>query len=214
MLELEKDFNFLINEAYKRLRTNIQYSSFDKQIKSIVVTSGENGDGKSTISANLALSFSKSHTKTIIIDCDLRNPSQHKLFKISNEIGISEVLIGKCCVEEAVNKYNEHLHVLPTGKVPPDPCEMLSSKSMTHLLDILNSMYEIVILDTPPITIVNDAQILSTKVDGTILVVRESKSKIDNVVEAKELLMNVGANIIGVVLNDRKVNTKKYYTYR
>ena len=75
-------------------------------------------------------------------------------------------------------------------------------------------MYEIVILDTPPITIVNDAQILSTKVDGTILVVRESKSKIDNVVEAKELLMNVGANIIGVVLNDRKVNTKKYYTYR
>ncbi|MBE6062875.1 MAG: CpsD/CapB family tyrosine-protein kinase [Clostridium butyricum] len=214
LLELEKKSNFFTNEAYKMLRTNIMYSSFDKKIKSIILTSGESGDGKSTISANLALSFSKSSINTIVVDCDLRNPSQHKLFKISNETGISEILIGKCNVDEAVVRYNDYLHVLPTGKVPPDPCEMLSSRAMTRLLDVLNSMFEIVILDTPPITLVSDAQILSKKVDGTIIVAREAKSKLDDIMEVKQLLNNVGANILGVVLNYKKINTKKYYSYR
>ena len=200
-------------EAYRTLRTNIQYSSFDNQIKTIVVTSAEAAEGKSTVSGNLALSFAQNEKKVIIVDCDLRRPSVHKNFKISNLNGLSEVLIGKERLEEVIQKRNENFDILPSGKIPPNPSEMLSSSAMTNLIAKLKEDYDMVILDSAPLHAVTDAQILSRKVDGTILVIRAQRTNRESVIEAKNLLTKVGANIIGTVLHAVENTRGKYYYY-
>jgi len=203
----------IVAEAYRTLRTNIQYSSFDKEIKTIAITSAEMAEGKSTIAGNIALTFAQSEKKVILIDCDLRKPSVHKNFKASNLVGISEVLLGKATIEESVQKRNDNLYFLTSGKIPPNPSEMLASSAMTELIEKLKEEYDIIVLDTAPIRVVTDAQILSTKVDGTILVVRAEITKKDVVIEAKNLLDKVGANIIGTVLYAVKNKSGKYYYY-
>ena len=200
-------------EAYRVLRTNIQYSSFDKEIKVIAMTSAEPGEGKSTTAGNIAIAFAQSEKKTIIIDCDLRKPSLHKKFKISNSGGLSDVLIGKGKLDDIVYRFNDKLDVLPSGKIPPNPSEMLGSKTMERLLEVLKNKYDIVILDTAPLQAVTDAQILSTKVDGIILVVKAEATKRDSVLQAKNLLDKVGANILGTVLNGVENSRRKYYYY-
>jgi len=199
-------------EAYRKLRTNIQYSSIDKEIKSIVVTSACPMEGKSTVSGNLALSFAQNGKKVIIVDCDLRKPSIHRKFNISNLCGLSEVMIGKEPLDNAIQKYKSNLHILTSGKIPPNPAEMINSTTMSNLLEELKEEYDIVIIDSSPLEAVTDGQILSTKVDGTILVLKAGKSKIESVKEAKNLLNKVGANIIGLVINEVS-NSKKKYDY-
>lgn len=213
MFILDRKPKSITAESYRTLRTNIQYSSFDKEIRTIVVTSSEPGEGKSTTAGNLALSFAQAEKNTIIIDCDLRKPSMHKNFRISNLIGLSDVIIGKEKVLEAVHQYNDHLSVLTSGKLPPNPSEMLGSKAMTNLLESLKEHYDIIVLDSAPLQAVTDAQILSTKADGTILVVRAEKTKKDSVLQAKELLDKVGAHILGIVLNGVENSRRKYYYY-
>lgn len=204
----------ITSEAYRILRTNIQYSSFDKKIKTILVTSAQAAEGKSTVSGNLALSFAQIDKKVIIVDCDLRKPSIHKNFKISNLVGLSEVIIGQDDLEEAVQKYNDNFDILSSGKIPPNPAEMLSSSAMTTLIENLKDKYDIVILDSAPLELVADAQILSTKVDGTIIVVRAQRTNKESMIEAKNLLNKVGANIIGAVLHSAEITKeKKYYAY-
>ena len=200
-------------EAYRTLRTNIQYSSFDKEIKTIAVTSSEPAEGKSTVSGNLALSFAQNDKKVILLDCDLRKPSVHKNFRVSNIKGLSEVLLGKVDINDAIQKRNDNLDVLTSGKIPPNPSEMLSSMAMTNLLEGLKEKYDVIILDTAPLKAVTDAQILATKVDGTILVTRAERTKREAVIEAKNLLEKVGANIIGTVLHAVENNKNKYYYY-
>lgn len=213
MFIVEKKPNSIAAEAYRTLRTNIQYSSFDKEIKTMVITSSEPGEGKSTTAGNIALSFAQSEKSVILIDCDLRKPSLHRNFKVSNLVGLSDVLIGKEKMNDAVTEYSENLHILTSGKLPPNPSEMLGSKAMERLLEELKSKYDIIILDSAPLQAVTDAQILSTKVDGTILVVRAEKTKRDSVQQAKALLDKVGANILGTVLNGVENTRKKYYYY-
>jgi capsular exopolysaccharide synthesis family protein len=200
-------------EAYRTLRTNIQYSSFDKEIRTIVITSAQAAEGKSTVSGNLALAFAQNEKKVIIIDCDLRKPSVHKNFKISNLSGLSEVLIGKEKLDNAIQSRNENLDILPSGKIPPNPSEMLSSTAMTNLIESLKQKYDIVILDSAPLQAVTDAQILSTKADGTLLVIRAQRTSKVAVSEAKNLLTKVGANIIGTVLHAVENTRGKYYYY-
>jgi capsular exopolysaccharide synthesis family protein len=200
-------------EAYRTLRTNIQYSSIDKEIKSIVVTSACAMEGKSTVSGNLALSFAQNGKKVIIVDCDLRKPSIHRKFNISNLCGFSEVMIGKETLENAIQKYKPNLHILTSGKIPPNPSEMINSTTMNNILEELKQEYDIVVIDSPPLEAVTDGQILSTKVDGTILVLKAGESKIESVKEAKNLLNKVGANILGLVINQVSKNKKKYYYY-
>ena len=172
MFIVEKKPKSISAEAYRTLRTNIQYSAFDKKIKSIVLTSSEPGEGKSTTAGNIAISFAQANKKTIMIDCDLRKPSLHRKFKISNMIGLSDILIGKEKIDDALHEYSEYLDILPSGKLPPNPSEMLGSNAMERLIRELEQRYDILILDTAPLQAVTDAQILSTKVDGTILIVR------------------------------------------
>lgn len=200
-------------ESYKTLRTNIQYSSLDKKISSIVITSSEPGEGKSMTSTNLAVTFAQDNKKTLLVDCDLRKPSVHKLFKISNLKGLSEVLIGSETLEDSLYLYNDNLTVLPSGHIPPNPSEMLSSKAMGNLLTKLKEDYDVIILDSPPLQAVTDAQLLSVKADGTILVLKANTTKKESVFQAKELLEKVGANILGIVLNMVENKHGKYYYY-
>lgn len=213
MFIVDKKPKSITAEAYRTLRTNIQYSSFDKEVRVIVITSSEAGEGKSTTAGNLAISFSQAQKKTIMIDCDLRKPSLHKKFKISNMIGLSDLLKGRESLKEAVHQYNNYLDILTSGKVPPNPSEMLGSHSMENLIERLKEEYDIIIIDSAPLQAVTDAQILSRKADGTILVVRAEKTKRDSVMQAKELLQKVDANILGVVLNGVENIRKKYYYY-
>lgn len=210
---VEKKPKSIVSEAYRTLRTNIQYSSFDKEIKAIVVTSAEAAEGKSTVSGNLALSFAQNEKRVIIVDCDLRKPSVHKNFKLSNLAGLSEVLIGKAKLEEVIQSRNENLDILTSGKIPPNPSEMLSSTAMTNLIEKLKEEYDVVILDSAPLGAVTDAQILSTKADGTILVVRAQRTNREAVIDAKNSLDKVGANIIGTVLHAVENTRGKYYYY-
>lgn len=200
-------------ESYRTLRTNLQYSSFDDEYKVIVVTSSEPGEGKSTTAGNLALSLAQGDKKVILIDCDLRKPSIHKKFKLSNRVGLSDVIVEKESVTNVGHKYNNNLTILTSGKIPPNPAEMLASKAMTALIEALKKVFDYVILDTPPVQAVTDAQILSTKADGTILVVRAERTKKDSVHNSIGLLRKVNANIIGTVLNGLEESRNNYYYY-
>ena len=213
MFVLEKQPKSVEAESYRILRTNIMYSSFDKKIKRILVTSSEPGEGKSTTSGNLALAFAQDEKKVILIDCDLRKPSLHKKFRISNNRGLSDVIIDRDKLNKCIQKRTEYLDILTAGKIPPNPSEMLGSQAMSSLLDELSNFYDVIILDSPPVLAVTDAQILSTKVDGTVLVVRAEKTKKDTVLAAKGVLDKVNANILGTVLNGGDKNKDNYYYY-
>jgi len=209
---VEKERKSIVAESYRTLRTNLQYSSFDGDYKVIVITSANPSEGKSTIAGNLALSLSEGDRRVILIDCDLRKPTLHKRFKLSNVTGLSDIILAK---EKSVigQKYNENLTVITVGTIPPNPSEMLGSKYMSILIQNLKKLYDYVILDTPPIQLVTDAQILSAKADGTILVVRAEETKKSSVHNAIDLLRKVNANIIGIVLNgvDIKESNNNYY---
>ncbi len=210
MFIIEDNPNSIASENYRILRTNIEYLSFDKKLKTIVITSSEPGEGKTITSGNLALSLVQDGKRVILIDCDLRRPNIHRSFKVSNKHGLSELLIGKTSLEEVKMTITKNLDVVTSGNLPPNPSEMIGCKSMEELIDNLKDYYDYIILDTPPVLAVTDAQILTTKADGTILVVRAGKTKKDNVISAKNLLNKVGVKLIGVVLNGTEIRSKGY----
>ena len=213
MFIVEKKPKSISAEAYRTLRTNIQYSSYDKKIKKILVTSSEPAEGKSTIIGNLAISLSQSENTVIILDCDLRKPTMHKKFKISNEFGLTELLVGKKELKDVIQYRNKNLHIITSGKIPPNPAEMLASKSMKRLLEQLANEYDYILMDTPPLNAVTDAQVLSTEADGTLIVIRSEKTKKESILTAKNLLQKVNANILGIVFNDVANSINKYYYY-
>ncbi|MGL4850552.1 MAG: CpsD/CapB family tyrosine-protein kinase [Clostridium sp.] len=217
MFIVDKSPKSIPAESYRTLRTNIKYSSFDEDVKRILVTSSEPGEGKSTTSGNIALSFAQEEKKVVIVDCDLRKPTVHKKFGVSNMKGLSEAIINKTVKREDLAKYtksyNNNLDIITAGKIPPNPSEMLSSRAMTDLLELLDKEYDYVILDSPPLHAVTDAQILSTKVSGVVLVVRAGKTKKESVIAAKVTLEKVNAKIIGTVLNGLEQSKDKYYYY-
>lgn len=213
MFIVEKQPSSIAAESYRTLRTNIQYSSFDESLKTIVITSSEPGEGKTTTAGNLALSLAKDEKRVMLIDCDLRKPSIHRRFKISNGGGISEVIIGKNSLESVTREVFKNLDVITSGNIPPNPAEMLGSKPMQIILNNLKEKYDYVILDTPPVLPVTDAQVLSAKVDGVILVVKAEKTKSDSIIKAKKLLDKVHAKFIGSILNDIDIKKNSYYYY-
>lgn len=213
MFVVEKAPKSVVSEAYKVLRTNIQYSSIDKKMKVILVTSSEPGEGKSTTSGNLAVSLGYDGKKVLIIDCDLRKPSIHKLFNQSNTVGLSEVLVGKEELAVAIKNYDKNIDVLTSGNIPPNPSEMLGSEAMENLLIDLREQYDHIILDSPPTNLVSDSQVLSIKADGTLLVVRAEKTKRESIKMAKEKIERVNGKIIGSILNVTSTKNEEYYYY-
>lgn len=213
MLIVEKQPKSIVAETYRTLRTNLQYSSIDEEYKVVVITSSEPGEGKSTTAGNLALSLAQGEHKVLLIDCDLRKPSLHKKFNLSNVKGLSDVIIRKEAIGKVTHKYCDGLIILTAGAIPPNPSEVLASKAMTKLLNELKEIFDYIILDTPPVQAVTDAQILSTKSDGTLLVVRAEKTKKDVVVSSLKLLKKVNANILGTILNDADTGRNNHYYY-
>lgn len=203
-----------VSEAYRVLRTNIQYSSVDKPLKSIVVTSAGPMEGKTTTIANLAVTFAQAGSKVLLIDTDLRKPKVHKVFTLLNSRGLTNLLTSKDGFVSFI-RHNvvENLDILTSGTIPPNPSEVLNSNSMRDFLEKVKAEYDIILLDSPPVGSVTDASIISTYVDGTILVAKSGKVEIDAVKRAKETLEKVNANIIGVVLNnlDKKTLGNNYY---
>lgn len=213
MFIMEDDPKSVEAEAYRVLRTNIEYSSYDKSLRVIAVTSSTAQEGKSTTSGNIALSFCQSEKKVLLIDLDLRRPSLHKKFGITNQCGFTEVILGKRSIKECIQVYKSNLDILTSGKIPPNPSEMLSSKRTADFLKIVREEYDCVIIDLPPVLAVTDAQIMSTKVDGMVFVVKYGQTKKEEVVEANKLLEKVKANMIGSVLTRIKKDSSNYYYY-
>lgn len=213
MFIVEKKPKSIAAEAYRSLRTNIQYSSFDKKYQTLVVTSANPGEGKTTVAGNLALALAQGESKVLLVDCDMRRPSVHKRFRISNTYGISDLLVGNKKMESVAHKYNDNLTIVPSGKIPPNPAEMLGSKAMTAFLEEMKKHFDYIVLDTPPLQAVSDAQILSTKVDGSIIVVRAGVTKKDAVNNAVSIIKKVNGDIIGTVLNAAENKKDKYYYY-
>lgn len=213
MFVMEKAPKSIDAEAYRSLRSNIEYSSFDDEYRAIVVTSSAPGEGKSTTSGNLALSLAQSGNKVLLVDCDMRKPSIHKKFKISNISGTAELLLRKESFEDVVNCYNENLTIITAGKIPPNPSEMLASRAMTAFIKEMKKEFKYIILDTPPLQAVTDAQVLSTKADGVLLVVRAGSTKKDAVLNSVDLIKKVQGKVIGTVLNGVENKKNSYYYY-
>lgn len=213
MFIVERKPKSIAAEAYRSLRTNIQYSSFDKKYQTLVVTSANPGEGKSTVSGNLALVLAQGESKVLLVDCDMRRPSMHKNFRVTNTYGISDLLIGKQKLETVINNVNSNLSIITAGNIPPNPAEMLASKAMTAFLEDMKNKYDYIVLDTPPLQAVTDAQILSTKADGTLVVVRAGVTKKEAVHNAASMLKKVNGHVIGTVLNAAENKKDKYYYY-
>jgi len=205
-----------ISEAYRVLRTNIQYSSIDNPIKTIVITSAGADEGKSTTAANLAIAFAQSGNKVLMLDADLRKPKVHRTFGLDNIFGLTNILVERDDYINYIRKGPlDGLDIITCGAIPPNPSELLGSNQMKQLVDELRGDYDLVILDSPPVCNVTDAALLSTIVDGTILVASSGTVEINSLKIAKELLLKVNANILGVVLNKLNKNSKgnSYYNY-
>jgi len=201
-------------ESYKSIRTSLKYSYVDKTIKSIVITSSVPGEGKSTIAGNLALCLSESGNKVLIIDCDLRRPSLHKKFRISNLKGITDCLIDKDNLKESIQEFTSDLSVISSGTIPPNPAEILGSKTFERFLKNIGSIYDYIILDTPPLLAVTDASILAGKADATIIVVKYGKTREKDINLAYKELKKVNANVVGSILNSCDMKrTDSYYKY-
>lgn len=204
-----------VSESYRTLRTNIQYSSVDRLCKTMMVTSSSPMEGKSTTINNLAVVYAQSNKKVLLIDADLRKPTAHHTFHLSNRYGLTDMLTSQCTLDMAVKVTDiPNLEVMTSGSIPPNPSEILASQKMTGLLEELQQRYDIVLLDTPPVLAVSDAQIIASKCDGVILVVDSGKVKRDLVQKAKNSLEFVQANLLGVVLNRiARPSGNAYYYY-
>lgn len=201
-------------EAYRSLRTSIKYSTVDKSIRTIVVTSSIIGEGKSTVAGNLAFVLSQNGNRVLLIDCDLRKPSIHKKFGIVNDLGLTDVLVNECSLKYAIKKADNSLFLITAGTIPPNPSEILGSNSMEELIKELSMNFDYIVMDTPPVIPVTDPLLLAAKADATILVVRARKSREKIIKQTYEELTKVKANVIGSVLNDSETNTNNsYYEY-
>jgi capsular exopolysaccharide synthesis family protein len=202
-------------EAYRTLRTNIQFSSFDKKVKTIVVTSSQPSEGKSTIVSNLAITTAQSGKKVLLIDCDLRRPMLHKKLDLSNQEGLTSLLAGEKKLEECVNTIIglPYFYVLTSGPIPPNPAELLGSNKMKNLFEEFKENFDMIFIDTPPVLAVTDAQVLANLCDGVVFVAAYGEADKNSVVRAKELIDKVGAKILGVIINKIPNEANKYHSY-
>jgi len=203
-----------IAEAYRTLRTNVQFTCVDSDTRKIMITSPGPREGKTTTVANLAVSMAQAGKTVLIIDADLRNPTQHKLFGLDNAQGLSVALVQDKDYRQYIRETAVPcVRVLTGGPIPPNPAELIGSKRMKRLLQEVSEQYDMVLIDTPPIVAVTDAAILAQEVDGVILVLASGEVNKDFAQRAKELLDKVGAKILGAVLNKVDAKTSEYYYY-
>ncbi|HEY2495067.1 MAG TPA: CpsD/CapB family tyrosine-protein kinase [Paenibacillus sp.] len=205
-----------IAEGYRNLRTNIQFSSWNHELRVICVASTLASEGKTTTISNLAVAYAQEGKKVILIDADLRHPSLQVVFDISNKIGLSNVLANQCPYAESVRSTTiDNLSVIPSGPIPPNPTELLANSTFNELLESLKEEYDLILIDTAPIMAVSDGLVVAAISDGVILVVMAGKTKREYILKSKEKLAHVQAQILGVVLNNKKFykSEAEHYSY-
>ncbi len=188
-------------EAYRTLRTNILFSSLDKPIHTLLLTSAEQTPEKSLTAANLAVTMAQAEQRVLLVDCDLRQPTLHTIFGLSNEQGLTSAILDQEAPLAIQPTEVPGLSLLPSGPLPPRPADLLGSRRMEGLLNRLRQTADIVIFDTPPVQPFTDALVLATRVDGVLLVIQAGRSRRDRVREARQKLEKVKANLLGVVLS-------------
>lgn len=203
-----------VSEAYRTLRTNLQFSNVDGDLKTISITSAGPAEGKTTTLCNVAETFAQSGKRTLVIDADLRKPRVHKAFKLSNAVGLTNVLTGQEKLEDVLQITGSDIKVLTSGPIPPNPSELMESHAMKQLLETLSQLFDVILIDTPPVGVVTDGAIMAGMVDGTILAVASHKTQIDGAKRAKQLLEQVNARILGVVMTMMPISKKGYYGYQ
>ncbi|MCG3120094.1 MAG: hypothetical protein ALAOOOJD_02699 [bacterium] len=205
-----------ISEAYRTFRTNIQYTKLDRELKAFLVTSPGPGEGKSTSVANLAITMSQMGSKVLLIDSDLRRPVLHSIFNIDRRVGLSNVLVGRATIEEAAQTTEiENLFVMPCGTLPPNPSELLGSSAMKTTLEGMKQKFDIVLFDSPPIIAVTDAAVLSSLLDGVIIVIKSGQTDREAAFRAFTLMKNVKTRVLGALLNGVHIESMygSYYYY-
>lgn len=203
--------NSSVAESFRILRTNIQHFKTDGSLNALLFTSTEPKEGKSTVLANLAVTYAMAEKRVLVIDCDLRRPIQHRIFDKPNQ-GLTNYLLGNADLKGLIQKTDiTNLDLLTSGPSSPNPSELLASSKMEKLLVQLKSEYDYLLIDTPPVLAVTDACVLASKVDGVILVLAINTISSELANQAKELIQNAKGQICGVVLN--RVEAKKGYGY-
>ena len=199
------------SEDYRSLRTSLLYSLVDTPPKVVVLTSPGPSEGKSTTCANLGVALAQVDKQTLIVDCDMRRPTIHKLFGLRNLRGLVNVLAGEHSLHEVCQEALPGLKVITTGPIPPNPAELLSSRRFTEILDQTREEFDYVLLDVPPEGIVSDPVIAATQADGVLLVVDAQNTRKSSVRQTMHSMEGVGANVIGTVMNNVKASKGGYY---
>jgi len=200
---MDVDNKFLIAEAFKSLRMNLRFALRMNVCKKFIISSPGPGEGKSTTSANLAITIAQSGAKVLLMDCDLRKGKLHEFFNIKSTPGISDILSGMYNEKDVIRNTNyENLQVLPIGTIPPNPTELLSSAEMERLISSLEKEYDYILIDTPPVNVVSDSLGLVMMADGVVIVVRESITSHPSIVSAIRKYDFLEAKILGFVIND------------
>ncbi|MBU1727234.1 MAG: polysaccharide biosynthesis tyrosine autokinase [Candidatus Omnitrophica bacterium] len=203
-----------VAEAYRTLRTNLQFVLVDRPIKTLLITSSIRGEGKTTTSVNLGIILAQTGKRVLIIDADLRRPRIHKAFKKGRDVGLTNLLLGESCLEDLVIPTDvNNLTILPSGPLPPNPAELVASERMKNLMRYAESKYDIVIFDSPPLVAVTDAALLATEVDGVLIIVEANALPRDLLKQGLERLDNVKAKVLGSVLNNVNLQKGSYYYY-
>lgn len=204
-------------EAYKFLRTNLLVKADKSGIKRLIVTSSVPKEGKTTVAVNTAISLAGIGNKVVVVDCDLRRPSVHKLLHYNSKsmLGLTDILNGIANTEDCITYFDEiKLHAVMAGAAAPNPAELLGTKRMDQFVNELCEDFDFIIMDTPPVSEMSDAAILSKNSDGVVFVVRQNYTKIEEAQKAKNNLEHAGANIIGCVISDfRGKKNYRYYKY-
>ncbi len=201
-------------EAFRALRTSMMFSSIDKPVSTLMVTSAAQSEGKSLIVANLAVTLAQSGNTTILVDADLRKPVQHEVWGIKNERGLTTMLLDSSAVATPplVETEVPDLHILPSGPLPPVPADFLSSQRMSDVIGVLKARAHYILFDSPPVLAATDAALLGSKVDGALLVIRAGHTRRDHALRARQMLERVHVRILGAVLsNAPREATATYY---
>lgn len=218
-LIITKNPKSLFAESIRSIRTNLSFSALEKEMKIIINTSPEAGDGKSFVTANLALAYAQEDKKVLLIDADLRRGKQHEIFSVMNLTsgGYSNMMLNykdDIEVEKYIQKTaNKNLDILTTGPMPPNPVELLGSENNRKLLNKLKKHYDLIIMDCPPVIGLSDALILATMSDINLITVSAKKTKMENLEKVKKLFEQNNLKINGVIFNQAEVQGTKYYSY-
>lgn len=203
-----------VSEKFRGIRSNIMFSSAEKEIQSLLITSEKPSSGKSTISANIAVTYAQAGYKTLIIDGDMRKPTQHYIFDLPNNSGLSNLIVNKATYTESIKETKvQNLSILTAGPTPPNPSELIASTQFDEIYNELLSDYDFIVVDTPPVNTVTDAQVYAQTIQNCALVIDVEKNNKNEVKKAKDLINKAGGKLLGAILNKTAIDKSSSYYY-